>query len=104
MVFKVVLTSRARADLNEAIDFIHLDSPDRAMDWSNALFEVLDSLTSMPNRNPLLAEKDNFELVFRELRYHSHRIVYHVNEQSSTVTILRVYHAARRSLGHGDLP
>lgn len=102
MVFKVVVSARARLDIQETADYIREQaSQERAKRWKNELIKLLVSLQEMPKRCPQAAEAAALGLELRELHYYSHRIIFRV--QDNTVEVLRVYHSARAPLDLADL-
>jgi hypothetical protein len=58
----------------------------------------------MPRRYPVIAEQAQFAIELRELLYFSHRVIFHVNDASKIVHVLRIYAAAQDALRVDDLP
>jgi len=103
MAFKIALAEAAFRDIDEATAFIAHDSPDQARAWLAGIFPIIDSLQSLPKRYAVIPEAAALARELRSVHYHSHRIVYEVDESAQTVYIVRVYHGARRPLSSGDL-
>lgn len=103
MAFNVRLTEAAQRDIGEAMDYIAANSPEHARKWFDEFFEVLETLTEMPARHPLITESGHLKRALHSLHYHSHRVVYEINVAQQTVSIVRVYHSSRRPLRLEDL-
>jgi plasmid stabilization system protein ParE len=59
---------------------------------------AIESLAEMPRRCPAIPEAGEFQEELRQLHHFSHRIVFAADDPTMTVTVLRVYHAARDRL------
>jgi plasmid stabilization system protein ParE len=103
MAYDIRLTRSARADLREVMDFLEVYAPDVATKWYKGLMEALESLQDMPARHPLIHESSHIARSLRSLLYHSHRLIYEIDESRRLVHIVRIYHSARASLGHDDI-
>lgn len=104
MAYKISVTAPAYADLIEAADIIAADSPSAARDWVRKWWLAIDGLTDMPKRFAVIEESEEFDQEYRDFTHYSHRVIYLVDEATSTVVIVRVYHMARRPLRIEDLP
>lgn len=105
MAYKVVLQEGAILDAGDYTRWmIHNSGATPAERWLSGLQSLVNSLTEMPNRYRGIEEQDNFEISLRQAQYHSHRVIYHVNEMTQTVHVLRVYHSARDELSRDDIP
>lgn len=103
MPIKIRFSPEADADLVEAVGYIRAESGIRAGSrWRRGLLELAQSLDQMPLRGALAAEEELAALGVRELRYHSHRVLYRVGENE--IEIARVYHSRRDRLRARDLP
>ena len=98
MEFSVEITSAALADAEAYVNYIRDDrvEPIAAEDWWNGLLDQIFSLETLPRRCPIIPEQQYFEDEMRHLIYASHRIIFSIDQH--TVTILRIYHGARKSL------
>ena len=65
--------------------------------------KAIQSLAEMPLRFALIPEADELKRPLRSFPHHSHRVIYQVDEQAQTVSMLRVYHSARAPLQLEDL-
>jgi plasmid stabilization system protein ParE len=104
LAFRVDITETAIGDAEEYVRFIREQGrePEAAERWWRGLLDAIDSLEEMPLRCPPIPEIDDFEETLRHLLYYSHRIVFRVNEMTKTVVVLRIYHAARKTLSGED--
>jgi plasmid stabilization system protein ParE len=103
-VYKVVQTQHSKADALDATQYIVLESGrTRAVNWITGLERTMLSLDTFPNRGAPIPENEHLDLFYRHLIYHSHRIIYRVDEEAKTVIVIRVYHSARRPLSGQDL-
>ncbi|MBS1701516.1 MAG: type II toxin-antitoxin system RelE/ParE family toxin [Armatimonadetes bacterium] len=95
----------AEADAIDYATYILMTSrsPESARKWLDGLYDEIKSLAKMPNRFPIIPESDELGSEYRSLLYHSHRVIYAVQEADSLVIVLRVYHSARLSLTRRDL-
>ncbi len=64
--------------------------------WWNGPIDQILSLETLPRRCSIIPEQKYFEQEMRHLIYASHRIIFCIGEH--TVTILRIYHGARKPL------
>lgn len=98
--YKVVLQDVAAQDAREYASFLFQRSKNSnvAVRWLDELTALLDGLSEMPKRYKVIEEQESFKVELRQVMHHSHRLVYHVNERTQTVHVLRVYHGARKPL------
>ena len=96
MEFSVEITQTALTDAEETVRFI-ADSGDSAAAelWWNGLIDRILSLETLPRRCSMIPEQKYYEEEMRHLIYASHRIIFSIDE--NTVTILRIYHGARKA-------
>ena len=97
MGYSVRITASAKQDIADTMQFIELSSTSRARKWLSGLLVAMDSLQEMPVRHALMAEASQLRPL-RALLYHSHRVIYEIDETAHTVAIVRVYHMARKPL------
>lgn len=93
--FRIVWRPLAETDLDGIVDYIALDNPVRAEEFGQELRDKVLSLAA----HPMLGRKGRPGLPawVRELVVHRNYIVfYRVLDESSTVEILRVRHAAQQ--------
>jgi len=67
------------------------------------VWETVGRLEELPFRFAIIPEVKSAGVPCRSCFYHSHRIIYRVDESSKTIYILRVYHSAREPLKEDDL-
>src|SRR5690242_10786926 len=103
MTFSGEITEPPRADIEESADFIAKDSLEAARAWVRQLFDLIDSLSEMPERFSVISEGLDFPQTYRCAHHFSHRVVYRVEVQSHTVFVVRVYHGARQQLTTEDI-
>jgi plasmid stabilization system protein ParE len=96
--FSVEITKAALADAEGYVSFIRADRGDSiaAERWWNGLIDQILSLETLPRRCSIIPEQKYFEQEIRHLFHASHRIIFSIDE--NTVTILRIYHGARKPL------
>lgn len=102
MTFRVIVTDPAFADIEEAADYIWLDSPGSARRWLSDCWQAIDTLKELPLRNPMIPEAGLLGLPYRSLLLHAHRLIYRVDEERALVYLVRVYHSARKALATED--
>lgn len=100
MNYHVELTAQAKAEADEAYQWLFERSPTHAARWYNGLLEIVDSLKTHPQRCPLAPENEYFDEEIRHLLYGRRARVYRVlfEIRGDTVSVLHVRHGARRVL------
>ena len=94
MVYRVRILPGALQDAKNYYEFIATYSPETAVTWFEGLFEVVDSLSTMPMRCPIAPETALVGLEIRCLGYQkSYRILYSIDE--STVRIYHIRHTSQ---------
>jgi len=73
-----------------------------AKKWLAGLRKRVRELASRARAFDEIPELVPNERSIREFLYHSHRVIFEIDEQTHTVNILRIYHSARQ-LRTGDL-
>ena len=89
---EIVFANSAWEDLDSITDYISLDSPRFAQEFSDRLIERVEQLNEFPNSGRVVPEFQNEEL--RELIYGKYRIVYR-NYNNKKIVILRIIHGAK---------
>ncbi|MBV9470590.1 MAG: type II toxin-antitoxin system RelE/ParE family toxin, partial [Abitibacteriaceae bacterium] len=97
------LAQAAERDIAEAVAHIAEDSPPQASQWLDGLFTAIDTLGELPSRYAMIPESVTLSRPLRSLPYHSHRIIYEINEAKQLILVVRVYHSARKPLKGDDL-
>jgi plasmid stabilization system protein ParE len=100
--YRVVFEANALEDGHKAADYIALKSEASAVAWFEGLQNAIASLASMPTRCGLARENKDVGEPLRQFIYHSHRIVFQVDEEIAVVRILFIRHAAMRPLDAVD--
>ena len=98
MRYSVEITETALADAEAYVSFIreHSNDDQAAALWWNGLLDAVDSLGELPGRCPAIPEAKHFAGEVRQLLYASHRIIFEI--EPGVVSVLRIYHAARKAL------
>ncbi len=105
MAFQVDITEPALLDAEEYVGFIRdvRKEPEAAERWFRGLVRAVYSLEEMPERCPLIPEREEFAFEIRHLIYFSHRIIFRVERKQNRVLVYRVYHGSLRSLARQNL-
>lgn len=106
MAYRVVLTDKAEADVEQVLQWFHDQQATSAGNrWFAQLMRKLTTLENHPHRCVLAAESEEVGQEIREAllgqRRYKHRILFWIS--SNVVTILRVWHSSRDSLTREDL-
>ena len=106
MAFQVDITEPALVDAEDYVRFVRdvKKEPEAAERWFRGLVEAIYSLEDLPERCPVIPEREEFSYEIRHLVYFSHRIIFRVERERSRVIIYRVYHGSRQGLSEDDLP
>lgn len=89
---EIVFARSAWDDLDSITDYIALDSPRYAQEFSKRLIERIEQLYEFPNSGRVVPEFQNEDL--RELIYGKYRIVYR-NFIDEKIVILRIIHGSK---------
>ena len=104
LVYRVRILGIAREDARAYTSQIISDGrPDAAEKWLIGLVEATKKLSEHPNRFALIPEARLLGTAFRSFTYHSHRVIYWVDEAAKEVIVFRVYHGARKRLRNSDV-
>ncbi|MBC7765913.1 MAG: type II toxin-antitoxin system RelE/ParE family toxin [Hyphomonadaceae bacterium] len=97
VAFKIVLAQSAEQDLNAILDYIgmQLKEPKTAIEQYNRIKEKILSLSDMPTRICLV--NDHYLAVkgYRKMLVDNYIIFFRLNEQDTTVEIVRIVHGKR---------
>jgi plasmid stabilization system protein ParE len=100
MKYTVIVTPEAQRNVADAFDYISDHSPANADKWLRELHEQFDGLKEFPHRFGHAREQDFFpDAEIRQIIFKSHRIIFTIDESSSTVSIAFVRHAKMRAIG-----
>jgi len=102
MQFQVIITPSAKADIFEINTWFLENYPDLAESWLWGISQSVTSLSKFPERCPVSAESEAFDVVVRQLIYgkkpHTYRILYSI--QDDKVYILRVRSTKQQNLSN----
>lgn len=96
--YRVVFTKRARENAIDAARYIARASPANSKKWYLGLRKAVNSLNRMPAPCGRARERGAFNEDLRQYIYHSHRIIFRIEEELAIVRVLHIRHAAQRAL------
>jgi len=95
-VYKVVITPRAEASLEKILDYLAEEvSLQTALKVRDKLEEAIRSLAKMPQRNTILTDISDEQIVYRRVQRWNYRVIYTVEENELLVLVVEVDHAKR---------
>ena len=97
MVYQIVWTNPAIANLKELCEHIAKDNPEAARKLALELIEHAESLETLPLRGKVYPKFGNGQI--HEIPYRGYRIFYKIYEDLKRVDILQVWHGARDEPG-----
>jgi toxin ParE1/3/4 len=107
MAYLVEMTARAARDLEILYLTKNAAESREAARWYNGLEEAVSSLTTHPHRCPVAPETRGTKRQLRHLLYgkkpHVYRVIFVVQEQLQTVSVLTIRHAAMRKAATDQL-
>ena len=100
MAYLIEFANRAARDLETLYMEKNAAESQTASRWYEGLEEAVYALARYPRRWPLAPEARRIRRKLRHLLYgkkpHVYRIVYEIQEQTQTVWVITIRHAARR--------
>lgn len=99
--YQVVFAPSAADDLDEIVNWLSLEAPEKVLEWVGAIKTHIHTLSTLPERCPyapengLWGEEELRQLLFQNYPS-TYRIIFTVTENS--VRILNIRHSARRYL------
>ncbi len=100
MKYRIIISPNAQQEIREAFAFISRGAPLNAARWLQGIHQRIASLETMPDRCELAREAEFIEgVVVRQIIFKSHRIIFFIDEPSTSVHVVTVRHAARRAVG-----
>ena len=100
MQHQILITPSAKADIFETNTWFLENHPDLAEKWLFGISQAISSLSKFPERCPVSAESEAFDVVVRQLIYgkkpHTYRILFSIQE--ANVYILRVRSTRQKSI------
>ena len=98
--YRVITHPIVEHEIDEALAFIAVHSPDNAAKWVNSIEEPILSLTELPVRCPLAPGSENFPEEIRHLIVGAYRIL--VTVVGNEVHVLHDRHGARKPIDPQD--
>jgi plasmid stabilization system protein ParE len=98
MALVVLWTETALADLRSLVEYIAADHPPAARKMGERLIAAVENLVEYPRRARVVPEYSRESL--REVIVAPYRIVVLLDDAAQTLTVVRIWHAAR---GRPDL-
>lgn len=100
MAYKVKVSKPAQADAREYADFIRLErqSPSATSKWLDGLKGAIAELKQDALLYNVIDDFPSTTIEYRCKLYHSHRIIFYLDQASKTVYIVRIYHGSRQPL------
>ena len=97
MEYTPQLTPQAKADIADAYRYVmfELENPQAAVELANGIYEVIFSLGIMPTRNPVWPREPWRSREVRWTAYKNYNIFYAVDNETTTVKVLRVFYNRR---------
>jgi plasmid stabilization system protein ParE len=95
MAYRVDITRRAERDLDRLYLTIKADSSEQARIWFNGLERTVLGLDEHPARGAPIPEGGELRHLLYGRKGHRYRVMYAIDETSSTVTVLHIRHGAR---------
>ena len=92
MTFNVSATPQARLDMN----YLRARSPQSARKWYRELKALQKSLEVLPSRFPRFNYSNPGTISYRAAMHYSHKVIFSIDEEAKTVSIIRIYHSARK--------
>lgn len=99
--YAVNVTDEVVVDIRKAFYYIHERSPQNAIKWLRELYKAIDTLETMPERCPIVREHEVFNDEVRNLIFHSHRVIFTVNDNTSIVEVHAFRHGAQDEMRPG---
>ncbi len=93
--YKVVTSPPVHQSIIDTYHYIAADSPANALAWLTGLDSAIDSLATMPERCHAILEQVGDGIIYRQLLFKSHRIIFDVVESDAVVRIHALRHAAQ---------
>lgn len=92
----VVWSPLALNKVSAIAEFIALDKPSAAIDWTNDVFDIAESIGSQPEMGRVVPEL--IGKVYREIIFGNYRIIYKISDSIQILTVRN----CRQLLNLGD--
>jgi toxin ParE1/3/4 len=99
MAYRVEITGRALRDLVSIYKRIAAETGARAARWFDGMEKAINGLEEHPNRAPVTPEDRALRHLLYGKKPHVYRIIYAIEEDTSTVYVLHI-----RPPGRANLP
>jgi len=106
VIYKVIVEITAQREALEYATYLmeECQSFTTADTWLTELEDAVENLAHMPRQFRVIPEQEHFSIELRQFHHHSHRVVFHINDDAQSVHVLRVYHGRRAPLSQVALP
>jgi len=94
--YRVIVLSRAFADLDQIIDYIAERSPQNAAATIDHLWKAMQSLDQLPHRFKVHEHRRDPGKTVRSMPVKPYLVYYRVDDQMKVVRVLSVWHGSRR--------
>jgi toxin ParE1/3/4 len=94
MDFKIVWLPRGIETLQELIEYFSGENPDAAHQMGEAIFQKIQLLARQPHLGRVFTKPSRQDI--RETPVPPYRVIYRVQVLHNTITILTVWHGARK--------
>lgn len=104
MSYRVIVSSRARTELDQAVDWWEENrSRDQACRWYLGISDKIHQLGDFPHSHSLAEENNRFPLEIRQMMYGlsshpTHRALFTVDENRKVVLVVSIRHVAQNLL------
>jgi plasmid stabilization system protein ParE len=95
MEYRVEIQPRAERDLRQLYVAIDAVNSDRAYKWFNGLEKLIASLDLMPYRGMVVPEAPGLRQLLYSRRPNVYRLIYRVDDDRATVSVIHIRHGAR---------
>ena len=95
MAYLVRIMPRPERDLESIFNYIQAESSPAAFTWFNGLAQAIQSLSTLPLRNPLTHENPPLRQLLHGGKPHVYRVIYSVDRKQKQVDVLHIRHHSR---------
>lgn len=90
---KIFISSSAKLDFSEIVQYIADDNPTAARNWFKEINDTIMNLSSFPNLGRIVPEYSDETI--REIIKGQYRIVYRINIDKESICIIAIHHSKR---------
>ncbi|MCK5147293.1 type II toxin-antitoxin system RelE/ParE family toxin [bacterium] len=90
---RIFISSSAKLDLSEIVQYIADDNPKAARDWFKEIKDAIINLSSFPTLGRIVPEYSDETI--REIIKGQYRIVYRINIDKESICIIAIHHSKR---------